>query len=95
MKYKYFAYDNEENYFDLFETEEEAKEFVITPIKRTRTEELYPEGYINGGLGWGKIMECTKFIEEDSKENYEDQDDWPYNSDWDFVGDLILTDPEE
>jgi hypothetical protein len=94
---QYVVYICEDNEYEQFDTFEEAQKY----FDNMDHSEGYSEDEMTGGNFIAKITHRSKFVETDRKENYHehtnncpvdcDLEEWPYDSDNDCVGDLIMS----
>lgn len=101
-KHNYVAYFSEQGECELFETHEEAEQWL-----RDWYDEGYPVDTINGHDFIAKITHRSKFVETDRKENYKyayeddipiddkNSEAWPYSSEFDVIGTLTFEEVEQ
>jgi hypothetical protein len=95
MKEKYVAFEAENHDFETFDTFEDAKKWLDDYGEGCDI----TEGAMTGDNFIAKITHRSKYIVTDEKKNYHqhtdecpedcDGEEWPYDSDFDSVGNII------
>jgi len=93
MKYRFIVWDDDAGETDRFETMPEVRKWLADAIAEQHSEEYAGEEAVCGGIGWAEIKQVTKWEVTDKKSNYP-EGEWPYNQDWDEIGELRLVDIE-
>lgn len=96
----FVAYDAANCEYEWFETFEQAAAW----LKEANSEGISEEA-IEGLSFIAQITHRTGFVETDNQKNYHehtegcpadcDEEEWPYDSEWDFVGNVIFVPVED
>jgi hypothetical protein len=87
----YAVYEPIDGNLYYYETLEEAEAGTEKAIDYYSDDGI-PEEYKNRELCILKVIKRSKYSVTDSKENYENAEDWPNNNDWDEVGKVEMVD---
>lgn len=97
MEYNYIAYDAAVCEYEFFKTFEDAKKWLIDDQDFS---DGIPEEFGLGHCCIAKITHRTEVKVTDKKEYYHehtddcpedcDEEEWPYDSDFDYVGNVVL-----
>jgi hypothetical protein len=86
---KFVAYYCAEHEFETFETFDLAKKWLDEKYKHDGPEGFAEES-VNGGDFIATITHRSKYEIDEFKKDYENEEDWPYDSDFDSVGHIKL-----
>lgn len=90
MKYRFIVWDDDGGDTDRFETMPEVRKWLADVIADHHSDGVGEEAMC-GGIGWAEIKQVTEWEVTDKRSNYP-EDEWPYDSDWDEIGELCLVD---
>ncbi|MFZ3046614.1 MAG: hypothetical protein WA151_11935 [Desulfatirhabdiaceae bacterium] len=86
---KFVAYDSENSEWETFETQKDAEAWLLDC-----SEGSIGLSAMTGGSFIAKITHRTEFRVTDKKENYQGDESWPYNPDYDEVGEIVFVETE-